>query len=207
MSKTKRKLQLSVAFTALIVTAFSIGCNGFFVDPTLQTITVTPTTPAVVAGNTLQMIATGSYNDGSTKNISGSVTWTTDDTSIATISSTGLLTGVSQGKVTITATSATISGPTTATIQVAGLQSITLDPPSASISSAGTQAFKATGHLQNGDTPDLSDSVTWNSSDVTVATIDTGGLATALTVTQISTTTITATSGTVSATATLTVSP
>jgi len=128
MVKIKRKLQLSAAFAALILVALAVGCSGFFVDPTLTTITVTPATPSLVAGNTLQMIATGTYDDGSTKNVSGTATWTTSDSSVATISSTGLLAGVATGTATITATSGAITGTTTATIQVAGLQSITLTP-------------------------------------------------------------------------------
>jgi trimeric autotransporter adhesin len=208
MSKIKRKLQLLAAFAALILLAFSIGCSGFFVDPTLSSITVTPATPSLVAGDTLQLTATGSYDDGSTKNISGSAAWTSSDNTIATVSSTGLLTGVAVGTATITASSAAISGPTTATIQVAGLQSITLTPAgNPSIKQGGTQQFTATGHLQDGSTPDITDSVTWTSTNTDVATIDASGLATALSVTTSSTTTIKATSGSVSATATLTVNP
>lgn len=206
MLKTKRKLQLSAAFAALMLTASSIGCSGFFVDPTLTTITVTPATPSVIAGDTLQLTATGSYDDGSTKNISGSVTWTTSDNGVATVSSAGLLTGVAEGTATLTATSAAISGTTTATVQISGLQSITLSPTGPSIKQGATQQFTATGHLQDGSTKVLT-SVTWTSSNTDVATIDATGLATALSVTASSATTITATSGTVSANTTLTVNP
>jgi uncharacterized protein YjdB len=189
-----------------MLTASSIGCSGFFVDPTLTTITVTPATPSVIAGDTLQLTATGSYDDGSTKNISGSVTWTTSDNGVATVSSAGLLTGVAEGTATLTATSAAISGTTTATVQISGLQSITLSPTGPSIKQGATQQFTATGHLQDGSTKVLT-SVTWTSSNTDVATIDATGLATALSVTASSATTITATSGTVSANTTLTVNP
>jgi uncharacterized protein YjdB len=207
MPKIKRKLQLSAAFAALIIVAFSIGCSGFFVDPTLTTITVTPATPSVVAGDTLQLTATGSYDDGSTKNITGTVTWTTSDNGVATVSSGGLLTGMAVGSATLTATSAAISGTTTVTVQVAGLQSITLSPTGPSIKQGETEQFMATGHLQDGTTQDITDSVTWTSSNEEVATIDATGVATALSVTASSTTTIKATSGTVSATTTLPVNP
>jgi uncharacterized protein YjdB len=207
MSKIKRKLQLSAVFAALILTALSVGCSGFFVDPTLTSITVSPTTPSVVAGNTLQLTATGSYDDGSTKNITGTATWTTSDNAVATVNTAGLLTAVAVGTATITASSGAISGTTTATVQVAGLQSITLSPTGPSIKQGATQLFTATGHLQDGSTQDISNSVTWTSSNQNVATIDATGLATALSVTTSSATTITATSGTVSANTTLTVNP
>jgi uncharacterized protein YjdB len=207
MSKIERRLQLSGAFAALILVAFSIGCSGFFVDPTLTTLTVTPATPSVVAGDTLQLTATGSYDDGSSKNISGTVSWSTSDASVATVSSAGLLTGVAVGTATITATSAAVTGTTTATVEVAGLQSITLSPTGNSIRQGATLQFTATGHLQDGSTQDITSSVTWTSSDINVATIDATGLATALSVTTSSTTTISATSGTVSANTPLTVNP
>ena len=148
MVKIKRNLQFSAAFAALILVALSVGCSGFFVDPTLTTITVTPSTPSVVSGNTLQMIATGSYDDGSTKNISGAATSKSFRfPSVATLDSSGLLTGVATGTATITATSGAITGTTTATIQVAGLQSITLSPTGISIKQGTTQQFTATGHI------------------------------------------------------------
>ena len=207
MAKLQRNLQLSAAFAALILVAISIGCSGFFVDPTLTTLTVTPATPSVIAGSTLQMTATGSFDDGSTKNISGTATWSTSDAGVASVSSVGLLTGVATGTATITASSATVSGTTTVTIQVAGLQSITLSPSGTSIKAGATQQYAATGHLQDGSTQDITNSVTWTSSNVSVATIDANGLATALSLTAPANTTITATSGTVSANTTLTVNP
>jgi uncharacterized protein YjdB len=207
MLKTKRKLQVSAAFAALILLAFSLGCNGFFVDPTLTTLTVTPVTPAVVAGSTLQMTATGTYDDGSSKNISGTAGWSTSDATIATVNAAGLLSGVAVGTATITANSAAISGTTTVTVQVAGLQTIVITPSNTSVNSGATQQYHATAHLADGSTQDISNSATWTSSDENTATIDATGLATAKTVTATSTTTIKAQSGTVSATVQLTVAP
>ena len=207
MFMTKRKLQLSAAFAALILLAVSLGCSGFFVDPTLTTLTVTPVTPSVVAGSTLQLTATGTYDDGSTKNVSGSVSWSSADATIATVNTSGLMTGVAQGNVVITATSATISGTTNATVQIAGLQTIVLTPSSTSIRSGQTQQYQAIAHLADGSTQDISSSATWTSSDTDLVTIDSSGLATALTIPSTTNITISAQSGTVTATATLTVSP
>jgi uncharacterized protein YjdB len=208
MLKSKRNLQICAAFAALILLAVSIGCSGFFVDPTLTTITVTPPTPSVVVGNTQQMTATGTYDDGSSKNITGTVAWTTSDPTIATVgASSGLLTGVATGSATITASEAAITGSTSATVQVAGLQSITVTPSNTSVTSGSPQQFTAMGHLQNGTTQDISTSATWTSSNTSAATIDSTGLVTTLSVTVPTTVTITATSGTVFGTATLTVNP
>jgi uncharacterized protein YjdB len=109
----------------------------------------------------------------------------------------GLITGVASGTATISATLDGLSGSTTVTVNVANLASISITSTSQSLSSGQTAQFKATGVLQNGNIVDWTDSVTWASSDTSVATIDTSGLATAHSVTATKTTNITATSGSI----------
>jgi uncharacterized protein YjdB len=186
-------------FTILAVTVTS--CKGFFIGPTLTTVTVTPATPSVTVGSTQQMIATGTYDDGNTGDLTSSASWTSSDTSVATVSSTGLVKGISEGTATISATSGAISGSTTVTVTVANLKSISVTPTSFSISSGQTEQFDAIGLLQDGTTVDLTSSVTWTSSNTTVATIDSSGLATALTVSSTETTNITAQSGSITSNA------
>jgi hypothetical protein len=90
--------------------------------------------------------------------------------------------------------SMTSSGPT--------LSSIAVTPATQSINSGTTLQYKATGTYSDNSTQDLSALAAWTSSSASVATIATGGLATAV---GAGTATITATSGTVSGTAMLTV--
>jgi hypothetical protein len=81
--------------------------------------------------------------------------------------------------------------------------SISLSPASAIILPGNTQQFTATGTLGNNTVSNVSSHVTWTSSAPNIATIDSSGLATAV---ALGTTTITATSGSVNGTASLTVS-
>ena len=182
------------SFPLLVGGISLVSCNGFFVDPTLTSISVTPTTPSVAVGSTKQMTATGTYDDGKTKNITGSVSWSSDDDSEATVSDGGLVTGVAAGTVSVTATSGTISGSTSVTVTLANLRSIAVTPTSASITSDQTQQFTAIGTLDDGTTVDITDAVTWKSSNKSVATIDSSGLATAQ---GTGTTNITAVSGSI----------
>jgi uncharacterized protein YjdB len=157
---------------------------------------------------TLQMTATGTYEDGTTKTITASATWSTSDGTIATVNNTGVVAGVSPGSASISASSGAVSGSTNVTITLSGLVSIQVTPTNASISSAQTQQFKAMGKLQDGQQEDITTAVSWNSSRPNVATIDATGLATAETVNLTSTTQVTATSGNVvSNVANLTVTP
>ncbi len=184
---TGRKLALTLAFTVLVALAFGAGCRGFFPKSTLQSLAVGPATPTLQTGNTnniQQMTAVGTYDDGVRPD--SKVTWTIADvtgTGVATVSAGGLVTAKSQGTATVTATSTeipTISGSTTVTVTVPCIQSIAVTPPNPTVTHGNTLQFIATATTCNG-TVVITDFATWTSSDTTKATIDSNGLATAIT--------------------------
>jgi len=79
---------------------------------TLRSIAVTPASPNVGIGNTVQFTATGTYSDNSTKNITTSVTWNSSNPSFAMIgAATGLATGVAAGTTEITAVLGSVGSP------------------------------------------------------------------------------------------------
>jgi len=83
----------------------------------LQSIAVTPANPSINPGTTVAFTATGTFSDGTSSNITGSVTWASSIPAIATINSAGLATGVAVGQpTTITATQGSTSGATTLTV-------------------------------------------------------------------------------------------
>src|SRR5262249_9431063 len=125
-------------------------------------------------------VATGTFSDGSTKDLSASVTWTTADGTIASIDAMGNAKGLAQGMTTVTATdgTSTLSASTSLTVSNAQLVSIAITPPSPSIPKGTTQAFVATGTYTDGSMKDLTTAVTWVSSDMTVASVSTVGVAT-----------------------------
>lgn len=85
----------------------------------LTFITVTPANTSINVGGTVQFKATGNYNDGSTKDITASVAWSSSNPAVASISnqagSQGKATGLSSGATTIAATGAGAGGSTTLT--------------------------------------------------------------------------------------------
>lgn len=195
---TGRKLPLTLAFAVLVVAGLGAGCRGFFVKPTLTAITVTPLTPTIQTGttnNTVQMTATGTYNDGSSN--STPVSWSISDP-VATISASGLVTSQSLGTATITAISTqtpSIQGTQSLTVTVGCITSIALTPTSATLSassSPNTQQFKANATTCNG-VIDITTTALWNSSSTATATVN-SGLVTAV---AVGTTNITASSGNV----------
>lgn len=197
--------RLAIGFVTLFTLLAALGCRGFFTKPVLTGITVGPPSPTVGQGSTLQMTATGTFDDGSTDRVSN-VSWSSSSPDIATISSSGVVTGVATGSTTITATSGSISGTVTLNVTNGNLTAITISPANPVLTSGQQQAFTATATV-GGQTTDVTNSVTWSSSNTSVATITSGGVATAQTVTTTQQTTISATSGTVVARTTLTVNP
>ncbi len=171
-------------------------------------ITILPGSSAeTFIGETTQFTATGSLTGiGNSQNLTTQVTWLSSNAQVATINSSGLATATGAGTTTILAQSGGISSSATVTVTISGTgtPSITVTPSVAAETFAGeTTQFIASGSLTGiGGPQNLTNTVTWLSSNAQVATINSAGLATAV---GAGTTTITAESGGLNATASLTV--
>ena len=116
----------AIAFAegSAIITAATGSISGSttltITTATLASIDVTPADPTLARGLTQQFTATGTYSDNTTQNLTTSVTWSTSNPAVATISnasnSRGLATAVANGPTTILASSGSISGSTSLTI-------------------------------------------------------------------------------------------
>lgn len=169
---------------------------------TLKSISITPANVSIPVSETQQLTATGVYSDGSSQNLTNSVTWSSSNSAVASVGNGGLVSSLSAGTTTIQATSGTLSGSTTITVSSATLQSITISPAKASLMAGNTLQFTATGNYNNGTTQNLTNSVTWSSSTTSAATISASGLATGK---SVGSTTIQAVSGSISSSTTLNV--
>src|SRR5262249_13319465 len=83
---------------------------------TLQSITMAPVNPSVANGQTTQFTATGHFSDGSSQVLTSGVTWSSSNTSIATITANGLASAVAVGAPTITAVDGSFTSSTTLTV-------------------------------------------------------------------------------------------
>ena len=158
---------------------FSIATGG---SATLQSIAVTPTTATIAAGQTQQFHAVGNFNDGTEKDVTNTVTWTTVPTGIATMSATspGLATGVAAGATAVTPAlgTATVLNTGTLTVTPPTLVSITVFPNPELVNVGGTNQLAAIGLFSDGSQQDFTNTATWSSSDTTIATVSATGLAT-----------------------------
>jgi uncharacterized protein YjdB len=166
----------------------------------LTTIVVTPTNKSIAKGTSLQVTATGVYSNGTQQALIG-VTWQTSAASVASISVTGSVTGVGQGVAQISATYEGITGSTSVTVGAAALVSIALTPNPSSLPIGETESLTATGSYSDGTTQNLTQSVTWSAASAVASVSSTG----ALLAKAAGSTTITATSGSISGSANVTV--
>lgn len=174
----------------------------------LVSIAVTPSNPSIAKGLSQPFTATGVYTDNSTQDLTTAVTWASSSSSIATISNASGSQGVAQSvavgstKITATQSGGSISGTSTLTVTAAALTRIDVSPTSPSVPVGLTQQFSATGIYTDNSKQDLSSSVSWSSSDTTIADISSKGLAQTK---KVGGSTITATQSGVSGTASLSV--
>ena len=140
----------------------------------VATVAVTPNPATVVQGATLQLTAT--LTDANGYQLSGrTTTWSTSAAGIATVSTSGVVTGVAPGTATITATSEGKSGTTQVTVTPIPVATVTVTPNPASVSVGGTVQLTATLKAANG-TVLTGRVVTWASSNTSLATVSTSGL-------------------------------
>ena len=99
---------------------------------------------SVRVGETAQLTATGTFTDGTTRDVTASVTWTSDAPTVASVDASGKVTGKSAGTAHITATQGSVSGQATVTVTPPVLTGVQPAPAPASrpsgASASGTPA-------------------------------------------------------------------
>lgn len=175
-----RRFQYSGVALVLLLLIAGVGCRGFFVNPTLTSLTIGPESPTISQGKTFQMSATGTYDDGSTNDLTGKAVWTSDNTSCATISSGGLITAATTVSATCTtdigASVGTVSASSTAaTVTPGTLSSIALTVSTSSPVAGSTLTFTAKGTYTGTTTQqDITTLVTWNNDNTSALTLTQG---------------------------------
>jgi hypothetical protein len=170
----------------------------------LLSIVVTPNAPSVPRGLTQQFKATGTFSDTSTADLTNSVTWTSSAPAIATVNATsGLTTSLTVGSTVVTATSGSVSGNTTLNVTQAIVESINVAPNPLITGVGISRQLTATGTYSDGTMANVTSIATWTSANQSIATVGpTTGNATGV---ALGVTTVAATIGMVTATASLSV--
>ncbi|MES2128740.1 MAG: ice-binding family protein [Pseudomonadota bacterium] len=172
------------------------------VGPAVVTaLAVIPQVPTVLPGATRQLAVTATYSDASSADVTAASSFVSATPASASVSSTGLVTGVAAGSSIVSASFGGISATTTASVPAGvTLSSLAISPANPSIAVGATQQFIATATYSN-----LSNAVisaNWSSTTAASGSIAASGLATGV---AAGTTTIGASFGGLTASTLLTV--
>src|SRR3989475_51848 len=159
-----------------VVTAAANGITGTAIlavsDLSVASVAVSPAAATISVGSAQQLGAVVKDANGSV--LTGrTVTWTTSSTTIATVSASGLVTGVAGGS----ATSEGQSGTAAVTVSSVPVSSVTVSPATANVFVGATTQLSATpkdaaGNVLTGR------AVAWTSSNAAIATVSAAGLVT-----------------------------
>lgn len=180
-----------------------VGTATIVVSPQVASVSVSAVSNTIASLGATQQF-TALVKDANNQTLTTKpVTWSVDRPAVATVdSASGVVKAVTNGTALITATAGGQSGSLSLTVSQT-VHSISISPAGATLNSLGaTQPFTAV-LTDAGGNPVSGQTVTWSSSNTTVAGINSSGVATA---NQGGTTTITASAGNASASAALTVS-
>lgn len=189
------------AVVTVTYAGLSATVNVTVQNKSLVSIALTGGESGVSVNGTRDLVATATYSDSSTENVTNSVTWSSTNTSVITVSNTlpnvGRITGIAAGSSTITATIGPTSGSQLVNVNSVTLSSIAVSPYDALVTSNGSYSLRAIATYSDASTSDVTDLVTWASSNSAAATIsnaaETKGVATTPNVAGYATTNITAT--------------
>ena len=187
--------------TITVASGEASGTATLTVKQDVSTVTVTPDSATLTAlGESMPL--TAEVRDRNSQSMGGTtVTWSSNDTLVASVDASGLVTAVGYGSATITVSSGETSGTATLTVKQTAA-TVTVTPDSAAATALGdTVPLAAEVRDQNNNVMETAVLV-WSSSDTSVASVDASGLVTAV---GIGTATISASSVDASGTATLTV--
>jgi len=166
------------AGTATIVAtygALSVSAPVTVSTATLNQIEVVSGDRSIATKMSTRFFATGIYSDGSRQDLSSQVFWSSSSSSVAAISNSprtiGLVSGLSTGNVTITATLAGFSGAAPLEVRGVNLLSIEVSPYDITVSKGEFQGMRVTGRLSDNSKQDLTYKVVWSSSNEAIAKV------------------------------------
>lgn len=156
------------------------SANITVAEPVPTRITITPSSHTLEAiGATVQLSAT--VQDQRNNIMSGqTITWSSGDEAVATVSEAGLVTAVSNGMVEITARSGSLSSSAAITVSEPEPTTVTIDPASHTLEAISDTLQLAAVVLDQYENAMADAAVTWSSGDEAVATVDENGLVTAV---------------------------
>jgi hypothetical protein len=177
---------LATGASAGTISTVTAGYGGITSSPVtiavtsavLTAITVSTSTPSIPLGNPAQFIATGTFSDGSSADVTDTATWSSDAPAVATVSNDpgahGVVTTFTTGSANVYATLEGMSAYGSLSVTAAVLVGIAISPTVATLVPGQEVQLSASGVYSDNSLAPIG--VTWSSSDASVATVSATGL-------------------------------
>ena len=153
------------------------GGDGGNTDPeVVDAVNVGPSDPSVEVGQTVQLSATPVDESGDP--LSRAVTWTSLNGGVATVSASGLVTGVMPGTASIRATSEGVNGAVSVTVTPRPVATVEVSPDSSDLPVGEQLPLAATTKAANNAVL-TGRTIAWSTSNESVASVSSAGVVTA----------------------------
>lgn len=147
----------------------------------LTDLQITPVNPIEPLGSNGHFTATAFFSNGFSANVTRSATWSSSDSKVVSIIASGIRAGHASadqiGTSTIRATYGSVSQTSLAIVTDAKLVSIVITPATASVVQGMKYQFTAAGIYSDNSQQDITNLVSWQTSDTRLASITSSGLA------------------------------
>jgi uncharacterized protein YjdB len=143
-------------------------------DGAVLSVSVDPASLTLPAPGTRTLAAKALLADGSTLDVTGTATWTSDATAVASVGAGGSVTAIAPGTAHVRATYGGVWAESTITVPAATVTDVRVDPGTSGTTIGGTVTFAATALLSDGSSTDVTASATWTVDDPAVAKVDAG---------------------------------
>jgi trimeric autotransporter adhesin len=147
-------------------------------QPTLVAVQVTPFLASILVGQNQPFQATALFSDGTSQTVNMMATWTSSAPMVADVTNLmmrGLVTGISAGTATITATYQGMSGSAQVTVSDATVVAIMLSPPLSNLKVGQQQQLMATAIYSDNTVRNVTPMTTFTSADPSIAAVSNAG--------------------------------
>ena len=139
----------TISIAAVLLLAL-LGASASSFAQSIVSIAITPSSPTVPIGNTVQLTAIATYSDGSTQDVTSSANWSSADNRTVTVSGSGAVNSLASGTVPV---SGSYQGVSASTVVSTSLDSLQWSGP-ITITQGGT--YSGNWQSTNSNTPAVS---------------------------------------------------
>lgn len=167
----------SANVTAAFNSAQSPPISVTVTNATVSSITITPDPLSLAKGTSQQLTATAEFSDGTSRDITDDVAWSTENSNLVSVSSSGLVRAIDVTAGTIiTADSGDVDATLNVVVTNATVSSIAVMPNPVTIAKGDSEQLTVTATLSDASTQDVTNQSSWSSSDQNIARVDSAGV-------------------------------